>query len=509
MDCPQCANSYRSALQAALSLKEESLLYDIIIIGAGVTGCAVARYLSRYQAKLLVLERAEDVCCGTSKANSAIVHAGFDAANGSLMARMNLLGSQLMPQLAADLDIPFRRNGSLVVCMSQDDLPRLHALYENGVKNGVQGLEIVDAARLHELEPNVSKNAVAALWAPTGGIVCPFGLTIALAENANANGAEFRFNTEVTGFTRGDGFWTVHTADGDYQTRYVVNAAGLYADVLHNMVSDKKLHITPRRGDYCLLDKQTGGFVRHTVFQLPGKLGKGVLVSPTIHGNTIVGPTAIDIDDREGTNTTAAGLDELIAKAGATVENLPIRQTITSFAGLRAHEDHHEFVIGEADGAPQFIDCAGIESPGLSSAPAIGLTAAELLRDKMGLCEKEHFIATRKGVLDPKTLSKPEYQALIEKEPAYGQIICRCEQVTEGEIIDAIRRPLGAKSLDGIKRRTRAGMGRCQAGFCSPRVMEILARELGVDQAKITKSGGASRLIVGTNKDQLAEVQDR
>lgn len=483
-------------------------MYDVIIIGAGVTGCAVARYLSRYQGSALVLERAEDVCCGTSKANSAIIHAGFDAAHGSLMAKMNVQGNRMLPELAKELDFPFRMNGSLVVCMSEEDMPRLRALYENGEKNGVEGLEIVDAQRLHELEPNVSKNAVAALWAPTGGIVCPFNMTIALAENANANGVDFRFNTKVTGFTRGEEGWTVHTEQGDFQTRYVVNAAGVYADVLHNMVSARKLHITPRRGDYCLLDRQVGGFVSHTVFQLPGKLGKGVLVSPTVHGNIIVGPTAIDIEDRDGTNTTAAGLEELIAKAGISVDNLPIRQTITSFAGLRAHEDHHEFVIGEAEDAPGFVDCAGIESPGLTSAPAIGLTVAELLREKLGLRKKEDFIATRKGLLDPKSLTKEAYQALIRENPAYGQIICRCEQVTEGEIIDAIRRPLGARSLDGVKRRTRAGMGRCQAGFCSPRVLEILARELGVSQAEITKCGGASRLIVGVNKDSLAEVRE-
>ena len=356
-------------------------MYDIIIIGAGVTGCAVARYLSRYEGRMLVLEKAEDVCCGTSKANSAIIHAGFDAAHGSLMAKMNLEGNLMMPQLAKDLDFAFKMNGSLVVCMSEEDLPKLRALYENGVKNGVKELEIVDAKRLHELEPNVSKNAVAALWAPTGGIVCPFNLTIALAENAFDNGVEFQFNTEVTGFTWNDGYWTIHTNHGEFETRYVINAAGVYSDVLHNMVSTRKLHITPRRGDYCLLDKSTGDFVSHTIFQLPGKLGKGVLVSPTVHGNTIVGPTAIDIEDREGTNTTAEGLNDLIEKAGATVENLPIRQTITSFAGLRAHEDHHEFVIGEAEGTQQFIDCAGIESPGLTSSPAIGLHVSELMRD--------------------------------------------------------------------------------------------------------------------------------
>ena len=476
--------------------------YDVVIIGAGVTGCAAARYISRYNVHAAVIERAEDVCAfGASKANSAIVHAGFDAPTGSLMAKLNVEGSRIMPKLAKELDFSYMNNGSLVVCMDEADYGKLERLYQNGLKNGVEGLEIVRGERLREIEPAVRREAYAALWAPTGAIICPFGLTIALAENAAANGVEFIFNTAVTALRHEQGAWSVQTDKELIRADAVINAAGTYADVLHNMVSTRKLHITPRRGDYCLLDKNTGSFVSHTIFQLPGKLGKGVLVSPTVHGNTIVGPTAIDIEDREGTNTTAEGLNDLIEKAGATVENLPIRQTITSCAGLRAHEDHHEFVIGEAEGAQQFIDCAGIESPGLTSSPAIGLHVSELMRNLMGLKEKEHFIATRRGVLDPKTLSKEDYQKLIREKPAYGQIICRCEQVTEGEILDAIHRPLGAKSLDGVKRRTRAGMGRCQAGFCSPRVMAILARELGVDEAEITKSGGHSQLLTGYPKE--------
>lgn len=478
-------------------------MYDVIIIGAGVTGCAVARYLSRYQVKACVIERDEDVCCGTSKANSAIIHGGFDAAHGTLMAKYNVQGSEMMPELAKELDIPFRRNGSLVVCLNEEDRPQLQALYENGVKNGVKDLEIVEADRLRELEPNVSKDAVAALWAPTGGIVCPFIMTIALAENANANGVDFRLSTEVKAVTPKDGHWVVQTDKGAVEARMVVNAAGVYADVFHNMVSAEKIHITPRRGDYCLLDHTTEGFVEHTLFQLPGKFGKGVLITPTVHGNTLVGPTAMDIDNREGVNTTAEGINDLLSKAGRTVEGLPIRQVITSFAGLRAHEDGHEFIIGEVADAPGFIDCAGIESPGLSSAPAIGLHVAELVKEKLGLEEDPSFIGTRKGILDPKELTREERSALIREQPAYGQIICRCEMVSEGEIIDAIRRPMGAKSLDGVKRRVRAGMGRCQAGFCSPRVMEILARELGVSQSDITKSGGESKIIVGVAKDRV------
>lgn len=478
-------------------------MYDVVIIGAGVSGAASARELSKYKLKVCVVEKEEDVCCGTSKANSAIAHAGFDAESGSLMAKLNVEGSQMMEGLSKELDFPYKKNGSLVVCLREEEIPNLEELYERGVKNGVKDLRIINRKELEELEPNIADEAVAALYAPTGGIVCPFGMNIAFAENAACNGVEFKFDTEVTGFERNGDLWTVKTSQGDIETRYVVNAAGVYADQFHNMVSEKKLHITPRRGDYCLLDRSTEGFVTHTIFQLPGKYGKGVLVTPTVHGNTLVGPTAIDIEDREGTNTTQAGIDELIGKAGTTVKGLPIRQVITSFAGLRAHEDGHEFCIGELEDAKGFIDCAGIESPGLTSAPAIGKMVAEIVKDLAGAEENPDFVAERKGILDPKALSNEERAKLIQENPAYGNIICRCEMVTEGEILDAIHRPLGARSLDGVKRRTRAGMGRCQAGFCSPRTMEILARECGMSMFDITKSGGDSKLVVGTNKDRI------
>lgn len=478
-------------------------MYDVVIIGAGVSGAASARELSRYKLKVCVVEKEEDVCCGTSKANSAIVHAGYDAAAGSLMAKLNVEGNQMMEELSKELDFHFKKNGSLVVCLNEEEMPGLKELYERGVANGVKDLRIIDREELVKLEPNIADEAVAALYAPTGGIVCPFGMNIAFAENAATNGVEFKFDTEVTGFEKKENAWIVKTSQGDIETRYVVNAAGVYADKFHNMVSENKIHITPRRGDYCLLDRSTEGFVTHTIFQLPGKYGKGVLVTPTVHGNTLVGPTAIDIEDKEGTNTTQEGIDELIQKAGTTVKGLPIRQVITSFAGLRAHEDGHEFQIGELEDAKGFIDCAGIESPGLSSAPAIGKMVAEILKELTGAEKNPDFVATRKGILDPKTLSKEERAELIKKNPAYGNIICRCEMITEGEIIDSINRPLGAKSLDGVKRRTRAGMGRCQSGFCSPRTIEILARERGVDPAEITKSGGNSKIIVGINKDKI------
>lgn len=478
-------------------------MYDVIIIGAGVSGAAVARELSRYRVKACVLEKEEDVCCGTSKANSAIIHAGYDAEPGTLKAWLNVRGNEMMEKLSEELDFPFKRTGSLVICRDEEGMPALRRLYDKGIENGVPDLKILDREEVLKMEPNVADDVYAALYAPTAGIVCPFSLNIALAENAYMNGIDFKFDTEVQEIVRIEKGYEIRTDNGTFQTRYVVNAAGVYADKFHNMVSRKKIHITPRRGDYCLLDKNAGSHVGRTIFTLPTKYGKGVLVTPTVHGNLLVGPTAIDVEDKEGTNTTAAGLDELIIKAGQSVRDLPMRQVITSFAGLRAHEDGGEFIIGEPEDAKGFIDCAGIESPGLTSAPAIGEMAAGILREKLHLEEKDDFITERKGILDPDTLTKEERAELIRREPVYGNIICRCEMVTEGEIIDAIRRPLGAKSLDGVKRRTRAGMGRCQSGFCSPRTMEILARELGISMADITKSGGASKLVVGVNKDTL------
>ena len=474
-------------------------MIDIIVIGAGVSGCAVARELSRKKADVLVLERAEDVCCGTTKANSAIVHAGYDAANGSLMAKLNVQGSIMMEQLSKDLDFHYKRNGSLVVMISEEDRPNLIKLYENGVANGVEGLRIIERDELVAMEPNISDAAVAALYAPTGAIVCPFGLNFALAENAAANGVKFEFDAEVTGIEKIEGGWKVSTVKGDFEAKVVVNAAGVYADKIHNMVSDDTMTIVPRRGDYFLLDRTTGDHVSHTIFQLPGKKGKGVLVAPTVHGNTIVGPTAIDIEDKDATATTAEGLDDVRTKCFMAVKNVPLRQTITSFAGLRAHEARHEFFIGEI--APGFVDCAAIESPGLSSSPAIGVMVADIVTGILNLEENPNFVGTRKGILDPKELPFEERAALIKENPAYGTIICRCESITEGEIIDAIHRVPGAKSLDGVKRRTRAGMGRCQGGFCSPRVIEIIARELGIPMSEVTKAGGNSKIIVGTNKD--------
>ena len=483
------------------------MMYDVAIIGAGVVGSAIARELSKYQVNACVIEREEDVCCGTSKANSAIIHAGFDATPGSLKAKLNVRGNALMTTLSKELDIPFTRNGSLVVCTKEQNREDLEKLLEKGKANGVPDLKILEREELLALEPNLSDDVTCALLAPTGGIVCPFHMTMAFAENAFTNGVGFFLNTEVKTIAKKTDGYTISVAHTDtkaaetIEAKVVINAAGVYADTLNNMVSEHKLHITARKGEYMLLDKDAGKHVSHTIFQLPSKMGKGVLVSPTVHGNLLVGPTAVDVEDKEAVNTTQAGLDSLGRTASLSVKNVPLRQVITSFAGLRAHEAGDDFVIGEAEDAKGFINVAGIESPGLSSAPAIAVMVADLVKEMLSLTPNPDFNGTRKGILRPETLSLEERNKLIKEQPAYGNIICRCEMITEGEILDAIHRPLGARSLDGVKRRTRAGMGRCQAGFCSPRTMEILEREVPMSMFDITKNGVGSNLVYGHNKE--------
>jgi len=480
-------------------MAQEGATYDVAIVGAGVCGCAIARELSRYDARVIVIERGEDVCVGTSKANSAIVHAGYDPEPGSLKARLNVEGNRSMGELCDELNVPFKRIGSLVVCTDESLLPDLEALLARGTQNGVPDLRIVGREELVQMEPNISDAAVAALWAPTGGIVCPFELTIALAQNACANGAEFLFDSEVTAIdATAAGTWRVTCGEKSVEARAVVNAAGVYAGDVHAMASTQSMGVSPRRGEYYLLDKADGDYVRHTIFVQPGPMGKGVLVSPTVHGNVLVGPNAEDLDDREATNTTRAGLDDVKRLCTTAMKNVPVRDAITNFAGLRAVPAAGDFVIGEATDAPGFFDCAGIASPGLSASPAIGKMVAGMVAEHLSLTERDDFIETREGPVRPMEMSFEERQELIRRRPDYGAIVCRCESVSEGEIVDAIRGPIGARSLDGVKRRTRAGMGRCQAGFCSPRVMELLARELGLDDlSEVTKSGGDSHVAVG------------
>lgn len=472
------------------------MLYDVVIIGAGVVGCSVARFLSRYDLEIAVLEKEEDICSGTSKANSAIVHAGHDAKTGTLKAKFNLLGSKMMESLSKELDFAYKRNGSLVVCFNEENRKSLMELYQRGLANGVEGLEILDGDEVRKREPNLSENIVAALYCPTGAIVCPFELTQAMAENAATNNVEFVFNTEVKKIIKDDNCYIINDS---IKTKTIVNCAGVYSDVIHNLVSDKKYKIKPKKGDYVLMDREVGNLVKSTIFQLPTKAGKGVLVTPTVHGNLLVGPSASDINDPGNTSTTSNDLSMIINTAKLSCNNIPFNKTITSFSGVRAHEENGDFIIEESK--DNFFDCVGIESPGLTAAPAIGEYVADKVAEKLKATRKDHFVATRKGIVKLKELSIEERAELIKENEAYGQIICRCEEVSEGEIIDAIKRKPGATSLDGIKRRVRAGMGRCQAGFCSPKVIEILARELNRPQESICKNNSKSRILINKMKE--------
>ena len=476
-------------------------MYDIAIIGGGVIGCSVARFLSRYERKICVLERCTDVCEGTSKANSGIVHGGYDAKPNSMKARMNVRGSEMMEELSKQLSFAYKRNGSLVLCRKEQDGKGLQELYDRGIANGVKGLRIIEQDEIREMEPNINEAVVKALYVPTGAIVDPFMLTVAMAENAATNGVDFRLRSKVKAINKDGREYVLTTTSGDIKARYVINAAGVYADKIHAMVSRTPMSIKAVKGEYCLFDKEAGELVKHTLFQLPTDKGKGVLVTPTAHGNCMIGPTADSIDDKEGVNTTAEGLSFVLNAGAMSVLQVPSRKVITSFAGLRAKESGGDFIIKFADDAENFIDVAGIESPGLSAAPAIGEYVAELLQKKEPAKEKADFIETREGIPSVTNASDEERQRLIEKDPAFANVICRCELVTEAEILETIRRPVGARTVDAVKRRVRAGMGRCQGGFCSPKVVDILSRELGVEPTEILKAGTGSEILVGRNKE--------
>ncbi len=474
--------------------------YDVAVVGAGVIGSLIARELSRYNIKVALVEKNNDMAMGTSKANSAIVHAGFDAKPGSLKAKLNVEGTALMPELCKTLSVPFKPVGSLVVAFSDEEVETLDSLLERGNANGVPGLEIYDAAKLREEEPTISSEAKAALWAPSAGIVCPYELTIAAAENAVVNGADFIRNFEVKKIDFNGSEFTVSNGKDEFTTKYIINAAGVYCDEIAALIGDTSIHTTPRKGEYMLCDKSIGSLAKHTIFQCPSKMGKGILVTPTVDGNLLLGPSALDIEDKEDVTTSADTLAEILEIAKKSVPCLTTREVITSFAGLRAHCDRDDFIIEPSEKNAQFINVAGIESPGLSSAPAIALYVKNIIFKAASFEEKDSFNPVREEPVRFRHMSNEERKALIEKNPAYGQIVCRCETITEGEILDAIHAPAGARDVDGVKRRTRAGMGRCQGGFCGSKVVELLARELGVEINEITKFGGNSKILYERTK---------
>ena len=478
-------------------------MYDIAIIGAGVIGGMTARTLAKYNLKICILEKENDVAMGATKANSAIVHAGFDAKEGSLKAKLNVAGAKMMPAVCKELGVKYRNNGSLVLGFNEEDRNTLQELVERGITNGVDGVRLIEQEELHALEPNVSEGATCALLAPTGAICCPYELTIAAIGNAMDNGTELKCNFKVAKIQETEGGYKIYSegnAEEDCITaRFVINCAGLYTDEIASLVGDTSFRVHPRRGEYILLDKECGNLVSHTLFRTPSKMGKGILVSPTVDGNLLLGPTSVDMEDKENKNTTEEGFADIISKAKENIGNVPLGKTITSFCGLRAVGNTGDFILT----TPKigFINAAGIESPGLSASPAIALYIVEMLQAQgLILEENPHYNPLRAPMHGFREASIEEKNEWIRKNPAYGKIICRCETVTEGEILDAIRNNPKAPDLDGVKRRTRAQMGRCQGGFCGPYITELLAREWNIPYEAVTKCGGESYINIGLTK---------
>ena len=476
-------------------------MFDVIVIGGGVIGGTVLRELTKYRLSVCMLEKANDVCMGQSKANRGIVHAGFDAAVGSLKAKFNVLGNAMMPTYAKELGVKYENNGSLVVAFSEEEKETLLQLKKRGEENGVPDMEILNQEELRKIEPNISDEALGALYAKTGGIVCPYGLTIAAIGNAMDNGAKLFTDFDVCAIEKTTQGFVVKSAVGEtVEGKLIINCAGLASGKIAALAGDDSIHIGARKGEYILLDRESGDFVSHTLFFTPTKLGKGILVTQTADHNILLGPTAEE-QENGNTDTSANGLNFVIEKARKMSKNPPLFNTITSFAGVRAYSDRHDFIIEESKTVKGLIHCAGIESPGLTSAPAIAkYVAEEIVANILPLQKNENFNGVRKAEYFFKQLSMEEQNAIIAKDPSYGKIVCRCEQITEGEILRAIRENPPAKNIDAVKRRTRAGMGRCQGGFCQPYVAELIAKEQNIPFEQVTKSGVGSNLVMGVSK---------
>ena len=476
-------------------------MYDIAIIGAGVVGGMIARELSRYKFKICILEKGSDVALGATRANSAIVHAGFDAKEGSLKAKLNVKGSEMMARVAEELGVKYINNGSLVIGFNDEDRANLEILLDRGNKNGVKGLRILEKEELKKIEPAISDNVICALYAPTGAIICPYELTIAAIGNAMDNGVDLKLDFEVKSIKGNDDVYTISTDSDKVDARIVINAAGIHSDDIAAMVGDDSFSITPRRGEYILLDKELGGLVSKTIFRTPSKMGKGILVSPTVDGNLLTGPTSVDIDDKDDKSTTSEGFDSIIRQASENVDGIQFRSSITSFCGLRAVGSTGDFIINSP--VNNFINVAGIESPGLSSAPAIAEYVCELVKGfGVELTPNPFFNPRRDSMHKFREASIEEKNQMIANRPEYGHIICRCEGVSEGEILDAIRNNPKARDLDGVKRRTRSGMGRCQGGFCTPYIIDLIAKEREIAYTDVTKFGGNSYINVGRIKEE-------
>ncbi|MFX0101103.1 MAG: NAD(P)/FAD-dependent oxidoreductase [Candidatus Hodarchaeota archaeon] len=478
------------------------MLYDFAIIGGGVTGTAIARELSKYDLKIVLIERLSDIASETTKANSGIIHAGYAAKEGTMKAKMNVAANPLFDQLCEELYIPFKRVGSFVVALAGQNTDYLEELLQHGQERNIPGIEIIkDYDTIKKMEPNISDEVEAILHAPSAGIISPFMLAIAMAENASINGVEFYFNSPVINIENIGNFFVVDCPTKSFQAKAVINAAGIFADKIAKMIGDFSFNIRPRKGEYLLLDKM-GDFIRHVLFPVPTKVSKGILVSPTVDGNIFIGPNARDQESKVDVSTTIHGLDEVIDGGKKLIPKIPLHETITNFAGLRAVSDTRDFILGESESCTHFFNAAGIQSPGLSSCLGIAKFMVDAIKNAgIELKLKEKFHPSRKKPIIFSDLSWPERDALIKEDDNYGEVVCRCEYVTEAEIIDAIKRPVGARTVDGIKFRTRVGMGRCQAGFCTPKVIKILARELGIEEEDIVKREPQSKYFFGETKD--------
>ena len=476
-------------------------MFDIVVIGGGVIGATILRELTKYRLNVAMLEKESDVAMGQSRANSGIVHAGYDAKEGTLKAKFNVLGNLMMPAYTQELGVKYINNGSIVVAYSPEEIDTLHTLKSRGEKNGVEGLEVIDRDTLLALEPNISPTACGALLAKTGGIVCPYELTIASIGNAMDNGASLYLDYEVSDIAKESDYFVVKSSDGrSVSTKIIINSAGIGSGEISRLAGDDTVHISGRKGEYILLDRESQGYCTHTIFKTPTSKGKGILISPTVDGNILLGPTAQEVDVPD-TDTTSTGLDYVKQTADSMCVRVPHYNTITSFAGVRAYSDTHDFVIRHSAKVEGLINVAGVESPGLTSAPAIAkYVVEELVSTLLPLVENTDFDGVRQSDHYYSKLDNDSKNKIIAQDPRYGKIICRCEQITEGEIVSVIRRNPRATTIDAVKRRLRAGMGRCQGGFCQPQVAQILARELGIPLAEVTKSGKNSKLIVGKTK---------
>ncbi|WP_415319568.1 NAD(P)/FAD-dependent oxidoreductase [Clostridium perfringens] len=466
---------------------------DIIVIGAGVVGCSIARELSKYNLDVLVVEKNSDVSEGVSKGNSGIVHAGYNEKIGTLKAKLNIEGNKMFDDLSRDLQFPFKRNGAFILAFSDKDMKTLESLKEKGEKLGIEGLEILTREEALNIEPNLNKEIVGVLNVKTSGIVSPYEMTIALAENAAENGVEFKLNSKVTNIEKiSEGYKVTLNNKEVVNGKLIINASGLEGTFLNNLVSMSKREINPVKGEYCLFDKVAGAMINKTLFQVPSKLSKGVLVTSTAEGNLLVGPNAVEGKTLE---TSREGIDEILDKSKKSVEELPLARILNTFSGIRPKTNHGDFIIEEVEDAKNFINVIGIDSPGLTAAPAIGVYVVNMIKDKLDLIEKKNFKKTREKIARFAELSLEEKNRLIKEKPAYGHMVCKCEFVTEGEIVEAIHRPIPALTVDAIKRRTRASMGGCQGIGCTLPISKILSRELGIDISDINKNSEGSPVI--------------